>query len=260
MFEKEALELMLDTAKKSQEATLFPELVTDTTRVVSIGGELQELEIPQPLRNHVVNSLDDLVAYCSFALKNEMTAKPTIWHGKDGVVLIYNDDERRERVTFPLSLSSKFSTLQKLQEGKPYFMQPEFIRLLRFELGMDNAKVVSQFRKLNWKLGIETDREVTHGNNRLGKNVIDKVEGVAELPDELTVSVPVYKEAGERAEYVVQCGIEIDTVNQRFQLLPLPDELERIQNLAQESIFARLKDGLAESNAVKEFSVFYGEP
>ncbi len=80
-----------------------------------------------------------------------------------------------------------------------------------------------------------------------------------EAMDELAVSVPVYKEAGERAEYVVQCGIEIDTVNQRFQLLPLPDELERIQNLAQESIFARLKDGLAESKAVKQATKFPGK-
>ena len=87
----------------------------------------------------------------------------------------------------------------------------------------------------------------------MGKSIVEKVEGVDQLPDELEVPTPVYSESGEREEYLVRCGIDIDAVNQRFRLVPLPDELCRVVDLAQASIRRRLEDAL-------ECPIYYGNP
>ena len=131
---------------------------------------------------------------------------------------------------------------------------------------MDNVAVVSQFRKLDWTQANQGVGDVQHGNTRLGKEIAAKVLGAADLPDELKISLPVYQQSGERDEYVIRCAVEIDTMNQVFQLLPMPDEIERVLDLAQASIHDRLLTALQPKtvgNAVTEVEpvpVYYGTP
>ena len=253
---RQALELIQETAQRAQEATLIPELSGDgRTAFVQQGEEIKQFAIPPKPRDHQVHSLVDLILY---ARRQEVKA-PVVWHGCQGVVLVIDDADRRDHVSFPLTASKRLLTLQKLADDKPAFDQAKFIRLLRVDLGMDNLKVVAQFRKLDFAFGNEGSGEVRHGSDRLGKTITAKVAGVDELPDELDLPVPVYQQTGERQEYIVRCAIEIDTVNQKFQLVPLPDELERVSDLAQASIHDRLTAALGAIDGQPAIPVYYGE-
>ena len=240
------------TAQEAQKAETLPQLSGDGRQAfVRIGSEIKEFAIGPPVRQHVVHTLADLISYAD---ANEDQPE-VVWFGPVGVVLVIDDADRRDRVVFPLSLSPRFETLRHLQLEKEWFSQPNFVRMLRVDLGLDNVAVVSKFRKIQWASGSESEGNIQHGSDRVGKSVLAKVQNIDDLPDELNVSIPVYQQAGERDEYIVKCLIEIDTVNQLFQLVPRPDELERVVDLAQDGIRNRLTAALGTA-----FPIYYGQP
>ena len=243
---KEALELIQETAQQAQAAQLID--IADVRMAhYQIGSEVKDFEIPPMPRDHAVNSLQDMIAYVA---ENKSAV---VWHGTDGVIAILDDLDRRDRVTFALAFSQRMETLRKLAKEKPTFDQTKFIRLLRIDLGLDNTAVVAKFRKLDWENGDKARGDVKHGDARLSREVIAKVEGIDQLPEEIRVPVPVYRQAGEREEYEVLCAVEIDARNQTFQLLPLPDEIERVIDLHQADIRSRLDADLT-------CPVYYGRP
>jgi hypothetical protein len=240
-------------ACEAQSAKLLPELSGDGRKMfVQQGMEIKDFALEPKPRQHCVHSLVDLIVFA----RREDNKAPIVWHSEQGVCLLTDDGDRRDRVVFMLTKSDRFAVLEQLAEKKPCLDQRQLVRLLRVELGLDNVKVVQQFRKLDWQFSDETAGEVKHGQDRLGKTINAQVAGVSELPDELDIEVPVFKQTGERTEYKVRCAIEIDTVNKQFQLVPMPDELERVMDLAQADIHKRLSEGLAE----KKIPVYYGAP
>ena len=249
MMLQEALELIQQTAVKAAGAEIIPIDNDGRMEAVSIGGEIREIAVSPPLRKHIVHTLDDIINY----VKTGSNHDPVVWHGENAVTLILDDGDRRDRVTLPLTKSGKFETMAKLAKEQPWLDQKSFIRLLRFDLGLDNLKVVAPFRRLQWETGAKVDSQVNRGDAKIGKSIVEKVEGVDQLPDEIDVPTPVYSESGEREEYLVRCGIEIDAANQRFQLVPLPDELARIVDLAHASIRRRLESSL-------QCPIYYGNP
>jgi hypothetical protein len=260
---KETIELIQETAVAARAVKDVSRLIGNH-RVCFIqhGNEIKSFPVPPPVRCHTVHSLDDLLRYAE-ELKNLSIYQaadiggqiPTVWHGDDSVILLLNDADRQDRVTFPLSHSERFRQLQHLRDEKPYFNQQSFVYLLRFRLGVA-ADVVNQFRRLEWRDGGSTAIDIHHGNSKLGRSIVSEVQGVDKLPEELPISVPVYCETEERREYAVMCGIEIDTANQRVMIAPLPDELDRVIDLAQKDIHRRLTAGLNEL----DIPMFYGKP
>ncbi len=253
----DALKLIQDTAQEAQAAHILPELSGDGRKAfVQQGGEIKEFSLPPAPRRHVVHSLVDLILYA----RREDNKFPVVWHDDSGVALLTDDADRRDAVTFPLTPSERFETLAMLAEDKPTFDQAKFIRLLRVDLGLDNLKIVAKFRRLDWSLSDDGGGDVQHGANKVSKSVMAKVQGIDELPDELDVQVPVYQQTGERQTYIVKCAIEIDTLNRLLQLVPLPDELERVIDLAQASIHDRLTAALGEIDGQQVIPVYYGKP
>ena len=259
MFHPDTLKMIQETAQVAQQATVLESLNTDgRTAFVQQGAEIKQFALQPAPRDHFVHSLDDLIRYA----REQKNAAPIVWHGHCNVVLLPDDADRRDSIMFPLTHSNRFAKLMTLAAEKPAFDQTKFVRLLRIELGLDNLKVVAKFRKLDFTIGNEGRGEVAHGNDRLGKTITAKVQSVEELPDQLDVEVPIYQQTGERQEYVVRCAIEIDTINQLFQLVPLPDELERVLDLAQASIHDRLTAGLkaGDGDGQAAVPIYYGKP
>lgn len=266
MLHRDTLELIQQTAREAQSATLLKDLNTDgRTAWVNIAGELREVKLPPTVRKHTVHSLDDLILYAARAAEDcenradnpNPPAGPVVWHGRSGVVLVIDDADRRDLVQFPLTFSERYQVLRRLAEKRPALMQAEFVRLLRLELGFSNA-IVGQFRRLQWQAGSTTVGDLRHGQDKLGKDIQSVVQGVDELPEDLDVPAPVYQQYGEDEEYLVRCSIEIDTQNQRLYLIPKPDELERVADKAQASIRARLEGRLQDEKP--KVPIYYGQP
>lgn len=259
---RETLELIQETAQKAKAARLLDIPGDGRTAYMQLGGELQTVPIKPAPRNHRVCSLEDLIAFAT-RCRDDDTSNPVIWHADDEVVLIIDDADRHDRVTFSLTRSEPFEALWSLRNRtKPGALDLRlFIRLLRIVLGLDNQGVVDQFRKLEWKLQGDTSAEVRHAKESMGKSIMAEVQGVDDLPDELVVSVPVYRDVGERTPIDIACAIEIDARNQTLELMPLPGEVERAVQLAQADIEGRLLDTLqVDDSPEPNVPVYYGSP
>lgn len=250
---KETLELIQQTARDAQAARLLPELGDGRTAFVQQGDAIKNFPIAPAVRLHEVRNLVDLIAY---ALRPD-NPRPVVWHGPGGVVLVLDDADRRDRVVFPLTFSDRYLTLAKLAESRPALSQAQFVRLLRVDLGL-NALVVKQFRRLDWQDGRSGAAEISHGNERISQSIVAKIQGVDELPDELQVPTPVYRQDGERTEYLVRCFVEVDPANQVFGFGPMPDEMTKIIDRAQADIRSRLDAGTARDDG--QIPTYYGQP
>lgn len=254
LLSRDALELIQQTAQEAQRPVVIPELNSDGRRAyVQQCGRINSFELPPAPRQHVVHDLEDLIAY---ALRPE-NPRPVVWHGDSGVVLLVDDADRRDQVVIPLTHSTRFDTLAQLDAAPKPMNQQQFVRLLRRQLGLDPT-LVNRFRRLDWKAGTDGRSEIERQNVRVAKSIVAEVQGIDELPEEITVPVPVYAETGMREEYLVQCYVEIDPTNQLFGFGPMPDELQQIVDLAQAAIRKRLEQPL--NRAESPIPIYYGRP
>lgn len=258
---KETLELIQKTAQEAQQARILDLPGDGRTKCVNIADKLNFVTIPPAARDHKVESLEDLAAYaCRVAAHNAIEGladkNPVVWHDDEAVILVIDDTDRRDTVTFALTISRQFGVLRQLRNCPAWLEQRDFINLLRLDLGLDNIGLVDQFRRLDWKASSENQSTIGHGKESLGKSIQAEVQGVEKLPDELDVRVPVFSNPGVDEKYCVACAIEIDTRNQRLCLVPLPCELEKAAGLAQEDIHERLAAAMDEIDV----PVYFGAP
>jgi len=254
---KEAINRLADLAREGKKIAIVPGIDDPRKVYVDEGGQLKHVEIPPPPRNHTVGSLQDLIEYASRLADDKVgldMATPVIWHNGNRVCLVIDDRDRRDVVTFPLTTSVEFDAIEAAPH-KP-LTQPQLIRLLRFKLGAD-AALIDKFRRLDWRHSTEGRVEVRHGKESLGKEILAKVEGVDELPEEIVVEIPLYEQQGEREEYEIRLGIEIDTVNQQFGVAAMPGALRAAVDSHQDTIHSRLVRDL---HTKKDIPIYYGSP
>jgi len=257
-FDKEALQLLQETATAAEEAEILELPENPRLRHVRIGTTICEIPTPPLPRREVVRSLDDLIAYAVRAAEN--IATPVVWHDGQGVVLCLDDSERHDYVRFPLTFSPQIDQLAELESlwsGQDGWMnQQKFVLLLRCQLGVDPS-LINPFRRLDWQQGNTTTGDVQHGRDRMGNELTARVNGLSELPEEMTLMVPVYQELGERQPREVACNIILDSLDKRLALVPKPGELDKVCQQAQVDIGSRLTRGLSGEN---EMPIYYGSP
>lgn len=217
----------------------------------AMGGEWFDINLPYPPRDHRPGSLDDLIALAGrFAEGDAAVGMPIAWYGPDRVVLVVDDDFHRiERATLGLDRSDAFRALAALRDERPWFEPKPFVRLLRVGLAgtLAPGELLERVRSVRFENGAVTTAENARTRESLGREIRSKVDASGEIPEEVTLSVPVYRTPGEAERYPCRCAVEVDPAMGRFQLLPLPDEIERVVGLAVASIGARLRAGLPES-------------
>lgn len=203
------------------------------------------LDIPPPPRNHVVHDLESLMA--AVLIANNSGCGKSIWHDDWAVVLLVNDEDRRDRVTLPLVHAAQFDALVQLANVRD-FSHTDLIRFLRLKVAAYGMEaVVSILRKL------DLSRKST------GAASVDAtVTATRDIPDRFTVTVPVYNNPDCDRGYAVEMLLEIDAQTERFYLTPAPDELENAIHEAQGEIDSMiLADERVKAGNV---AVYYGSP
>lgn len=254
MITKETLELLINTAK----AAAGPHdlgLTTDgRRRRLFHEGTITNLPEPPTSIDHVVHTLGDLITFA----ERDVPGDPpqSVWHSDSAVVLLCDERDRRDRVTFRLSHWEALVCLQQIssQPQQHLLDQRGFIRLLELVLGTDKA-LITPFRRLNWKTSVSANGDVQSGRDRLGREVNAEVSGTTDLPDEILVHTPVYRERGEREVWHIRCRIETFPAQERILIQPYPGEIEAAIEGQQQAIHDRLVDGLHDG-----VPVYYGEP
>jgi hypothetical protein len=239
---KEALEYF---ALLARDADDVKELLSTSKKArYLIGDEVVEWDIPTPPRDHRPATLAEVIALATrFA-----DAKPVVWYDELAVVLVIDDDGHRiETATLKLEVSDTFAVVQMLRADKPWFTQPDFVRLLRVDLAgtLDPAVLLNRVRKL--VIGQKTTTEVQRRGESFGHEINALAGKDADPPDEVDLVLPAYKTPGEQTPVWVACTVDVEVAQPKpFRLVPKPDEVERVLQVATASIGERLRAGLPE--------------
>lgn len=244
MIDEKALAFIANTVLATQKPYLLAECSGGREATYAIGGKVTtELKKIAP-RTHHVNSLDDLIAS---AIKLSTGPDAVVWYNEQHVVAILNDDEfRDDMITFTLQYTEVFKRVANLKES---FDQKRFVRLLRIELAgtLPPITLLNPVRKVKFENGLIVKGEVSRQRESMSRELKSEVttDG-ADLPEGVSLQVKILKNFGEDIELPVKCSVEVDPSEGTFWLLPLPDEIQRVQNWVLADIGERLKAGLGE--------------
>ena len=252
---KDALDYLAMQAKASAQPK--PLDVTDARAqwFMSPDGVAFKVDKPTSPRSHVLHTLKDLIALADSETGCE--AQPcAVFYDRSNVTLILDWCEHRiEKATFQLVSSESWMIARKLGT----WLEPKaLVRLLRTELRgcLPDAGLVDVIRRVKFENGQTATVETSRTRESLGKELSSKIVTAADVPEWVTLDIPVYSSLGETDRYPLRCSLEIDALRpDAFQLKPFPDELERVQQLAIQSIGDRLKAGLPSG-----IPAYYGAP
>lgn len=248
---KEALEFLGKTFDKSQAAKLLSVPGDGRVAYVDQGGKLSEIAVAPPVRRHNVKSVDDLIKAAKTWNK-----KPVVWVSGSDVVLVPDDDDRRDMATLELVRSAAFGKLCFLAKS-PDVSQADLIRTIRVDLQgtIGRADLLTAIRSIKFRQSTAGTSTVQHGNESLGRTIEAEVSGAGNIPESVIVSCAVFSNPGEREKtFTVGCDLEIVPQHSAFRFRPIPDELERVTDAAIAGIRQRIEDEL------DGVAVFFGSP
>jgi hypothetical protein len=239
---KESLEYFATLVAATTEPKLLPGTPRKIRRLVQ--GQVMEWDVPVEARDHYPATLDEVIALAvRFAAD-----KPVVWYDHEQVVLVIDDGGHRiETATLNLEISDIFTIVRMLRKEKPWFDQPDFVRLLKVDLvgTLDPAVLLNRVRKL--VVGQKTTTEVGRRGESFGHEINALAGKDTDPPDEVDLVLPVFKTPGEQAPAYVACTVDVEVARPKpFRLLPKPDEVERVLQAAVGSIGERLGKGLPE--------------
>ncbi len=237
MLHEKALELIQKTAAESQKAEIVPIGGDGRKLLIRIGHELHEREVPPPVRAHTVSTLDALTDY---AKKLDDPTKAVIWHAEDAIVLVLDDQDRRDIVSMPLYKSQPFLAASKLTPAATPLSQQDVIGTLRHLLGAPK-EVVAIFRSVDFQRADGATGEVHHGKNTLGKSVNAQLVNADRVPEELRLSIPVFTNFGLNSPFPLTLNVDVDPVRAMFRLVVAAGGLEELMDQAQQRIAQSLE-------------------
>lgn len=230
--------------------------IPDVTKAHFLTGNGQIVTVPidPSPRDHTVCQLDDLIRMAN--LFDDGLTSCVVWYNEDHVILVLDNDAHRcQKVTMTLEISDVCRVVASLPGA--CYDHKSFVRLLRVQLAgaLSPSSLLDIVRRVRFDNGAVTHSEVKRTRESLGREITASVSAESEIPDTVTLSVPVYSTLGETDPYPVRCTVEVDPVEGRFRLIPFPDEITRVYQLAVASIARRLAAGLSEG-----VPAYYGAP
>lgn len=232
-----------------------------------VDGKVAKAQRPIPKRDHEVETLGDLAALAR-RFHGE-GASPVVWYSAEAVTLVIDDSGYRvDKVSLLLETSDVFRVIELLAgDRKRQFATKEFVRLLRIELAgtLDPGILLNRVRKTNFISDVSRKTEVMRDRESMGVSTTSSLGGDSTPPEFVTLLAPVYKTPGETEIYGVRCAVEVLTDESTFQLIPFPDEVKRVRQLAVDSIFERLAlmlpiGGASDDSAVSPIPCYQGKP
>lgn len=183
---------------------------------VAHGGTLHTQDTEPPPLRLLVHSLGSLVA----VVKNQVfdSAGVHIYVSGDSISVVDQSLDRR-RGWCMLQLEQSIPLLRLVQIDGQSLSHAQFMR--DFRTVFDRcapAGFAGRFAKLDFKRRNDGTRTIEHGRESLGKSIEAAVAGADELPNEVTLQLPLFATDGLRDLYDVECRILIDADNEERPL------------------------------------------
>lgn len=168
---------------------------------------------------------------------------PEIWVHSGRVELIHERETQRDTSRIYLHQSKQINDLQNLEQKQPWYSQRDFIKLLRVNFrGCLSAHptLIEIVRKVKFNISESGESEVRIGQSSLGKSINAQIHGTGDLPDEVTLSVPIFANAELKYWGQVVCVLDADPNSKQFQLIPAPGSIENAVQSAMGAIHGEL--------------------
>ncbi len=260
---KESLELLLKTAvtaagpqhKEVDPTKKYAALMPDGNTIF-IGGEV-------PWRKHKAKDLETIAAFADkFSGASPSVGGASIWVSRNAVVLLTNDSDRRERVTVEMIASDQIIALANLDDKKPMQKQRDLLFQLRTvftETALPKfPKLIEMLRKIDFTAGSKAETDIQRGKSSLGKSLVAEAKFAGgDIPEQITLDVPVFDNNFARGTHEVICALEIYEGEQALQLFPLPGEVEKAYASAESRLISDMRDLLGKDATVP---VYFGTP
>lgn len=242
---KKAIELIQTTARQAAKAEIVAIPGDPDRALISQCGSREMLELPPKHRNHAVFDLDSLLSLsdtkCGYGEDGEPNV--IVWHSEEEVVVVLDDDTRRDFAKLKLEYSKAFAALRRISAGVQ-LEQFQFARLLKVELdGCVPATLSQVVRSLKFARNEEGESDLQHGKSTLGRRVEANITGSGDIPEEFVVSTNVYANVLQDDTRQVRVSIDIDLEEHKFGLSVIGDELSMAVLLTQETLSERLMQG-----------------
>lgn len=194
----------------------------------------------------------DLGAIKSFA---EQYQTGSVWYSRSGVVFLFDDGDRRDRVTLPLCLSPQVSTLLELESSRRAMDQRLLILLLRtmFKDCLMDSNLIDVLRQVDWKKGEQGEQVIQRGKSSLGKSIAAEMNTQAPLPEYVALSVPIFASGFPGIRSIVEMALEPNEQTATFQFFPLPGQIEEAVARGEGALGSMLNESVS-------IPVRYGEP
>lgn len=224
------------------------------------GGKLADaldVRVAKPLwHNEQLRTPDDLVTFIKDKAKRRGASVQqsnldddeeaprdggVVYIGEDQITYAFDFEDRRDRASVPLVTSKPWDWLVKADNDQISLMsQRDVIRTIRLTFGgalPPGSTFLSLLRNINFTNNAGAQANIQHGNHSLGKQTLNEVRGVADLPEDVAFNVQVF----ENFNYTVtvQCVFEIYPDTQKFEIVPYPNQLQRAMEQTLETIRSR---------------------
>lgn len=175
--------------------------------------------------------------------------KAIMLYDAEKLVFFPDEDDRQEQAVCELTPSQQWKWLTG-NAAKP-LPQDEMIRALRIDLRgcVGDAALLPTIRNL--RFASESQAEIVHGRESMGRSVEINAAGAGVIPEEVTLTMPIW----ENVEHIatVACAVEIRPETKKIALTPYPLEIASAVQLGIEHVASWLvKDSLPKA--------FYGRP
>ncbi len=259
--DKETLQLIQDTAKKSAEVKVAPHPNNPEKSLIVGNGTVIPLDTPFVAgpRQHTVESISSFAqAFARWGgaevlgdtpdSNDEVNARhANIWMDLGEWQLCFFCDEpyRRSKVTLNLTPSPQFLLMQSFATERR-LDQKVLVRMLRHDLAdCVDPGVLLAFRSVDFQKIVNARAAIEHGKQSMDSDVVAAVTG-EKKPDSFLVNLPLF--AGRELDARTRIGltIDIDCDDRKFVLQAKPGQIEEAMDDARAAVIARLESELAE--------------
>lgn len=220
--------------------------------LVHADGTVVRREAAPPTRDHRAFDLETLAAWVEAGSGSSVT-----WYCREGVVVLLDDDSRRDRLRLNLTRSQQVQQVVNLAQNKPWLKQKDFINLLRVSLHGCLSKagaLLSMARQVKFRQLAQAEQAIHLGKASLGKRIESELHGAEAFPEQVVLSVPLWENLPLPPQDVL-CALDIDSATESFQIIPLPGEVEAALRAGEVSLRERLAELLPDGAPL-----YYGTP
>ncbi len=220
--------------------------------IKSDGSYERHVAEPEP-RNHKLLAADQVCTFVE-SLDEVKDAAPVVWYSPAEIVVICDDDTRRDRATLKLTKTPQMQTLCELSESRMTYSQREFIRLLRIDLHgcFTNDRLLQLVRDVRFNATSNSGGVIRQGRESLGSDIeAEAVTGLEEeFPEEVELIVRVFDDPFLNDAWPVRCAVVLDLEDRRFGLVPYPLDLKRATDQELGAVAAYLAETCPSETAI----------